>query len=448
MTERSNWTGVALGLAIACYAAFQQFKMPPALPLMLDAYGYDSRLAGGFMSAYAVAGLLLSLLLGRTIAQRGAGLPVAAALVLMTLGLLVTLAVPDSGATVLGARLFEGVAFTVLAIAGPVLANANASQRALPLVVAATAAWIPVGQLMAIGAAGPAFRLSGWPGLWFLGLLLTAALAALASGGLAARPGGAGRGPAGRRPAGRRRRPAEPGAGRIDDGHRRRVPAVVDAVFAYMTWLPQYLVDLGLSVDGALLGYALPVAIMLPSILMTGRLVQRGVPIGRLLVIGLALQAATWGLLPLAGDGVWGVGTLVLYGIGAGIVPDLPVRRAQPDRRPGAGERARLRDHDDRAQHRRADGPDPARPGVRTRRRLDLGRADPGHGHRGRPSARSVAQRTPGPGGGRLTHALLRHPDHRPPPLGGESVCVPTFPYAMEKGGARLKSALRGSRGG
>ena len=336
MTERSNWTGVALGLAIACYAAFQQFKMPPALPLMLDVYGYDSRLAGGFMSAYAVAGLLLSLLLGRTIAERGAGVPVAAALVLMTLGLLVTLAVPDSGATVLGARLFEGVAFTVLAIAGPVLANANASQRALPLVVAATAAWIPVGQLMAIGAAGPAFRLSGWPGLWFLGLLLTAALALWLA------------------VVWRRGQVALGGARRADaqragaDGRLSRAQGVSMTVtagvfllwstqyFAYMTWLPQYLVDLGLSVDGALLGYALPVAIMLPSILMTGRLVQRGVPIGRLLVIGLALQAATWGLLPLAGDGVWGVGTLVLYGIGAGIVPTCLF--AAPSRIAGQGQ--------------------------------------------------------------------------------------------------------------
>ena len=329
MTERSNWTGVAFGLAIACYAAFQQFKMPPALPLMLDAYGYDSRLAGGFMSAYAVAGLLLSLLLGRMIADRGAGLPVAAALVLMTLGLLVTLALPDSGAIVLGARLFEGVAFTVLAIAGPVLANANASQRALPLVVAATAAWIPVGQLMAIGTAGPAFRLTGWPGLWFLGLALTAALALW----LAAlwRRGG------------RRASAKDAQDGRLS-GSQGVSMALAGAVFmlwstqyfAYMTWLPQYLVDLGLSVDGALLGYALPVSIMLPVILMTGRLVQRGVPIGRLLVIGPGLQAATWALLPLAGDGLLGVTTLVLYGLGAGIVPTCLF--AAPSRIAGQGQ--------------------------------------------------------------------------------------------------------------
>jgi predicted MFS family arabinose efflux permease len=317
----SNWTGVAFGLAIACYAAFQQFKMPPALPLMLQDYGYDSRLAGGFMSAYAVAGLLLSLVLGREIARRGAGWPVAGALGLMTAGLIATLIVPESGWLVLTARTVEGIAFTVLAIAGPTLANASASPRHLPLVVAATAAWIPVGQLVAIALAQPAFALAGWSALWVLGLGLTAALglwlAWLASTGRVA---------LGARAA------AGDGVGEAGTLTRAQTGALAltGAVFmlwsaqyfAYMTWLPQYLVDaLGMSLDGALAGYALPIGVMLPVILATGRLLQRGWAPGRLLVGGLALQAATWALLPVAGGGWPGVASLVLYGLGAGVVP-------------------------------------------------------------------------------------------------------------------------------
>lgn len=57
MADRpTNWTGVLFGLAIAVVAAFQQFKLPPALPLMIDRYGYDRVLAGGFMSVFALAG--------------------------------------------------------------------------------------------------------------------------------------------------------------------------------------------------------------------------------------------------------------------------------------------------------------------------------------------------------------------------------------------------------
>jgi hypothetical protein len=209
----------------------------------------------------------------------------------------------------------------VLAIAGPTLANASASPRHLPLVVAATAAWIPVGQLVAIALAQPAFALAGWSALWVLGLGLTAALglwlAWLASTGRVA---------LGARAA------AGDGVGEAGTLTRAQTGALAltGAVFmlwsaqyfAYMTWLPQYLVDaLGMSLDGALAGYALPIGVMLPVILATGRLLQRGWAPGRLLVGGLALQAATWALLPVAGGGWPGVASLVLYGLGAGVVP-------------------------------------------------------------------------------------------------------------------------------
>jgi hypothetical protein len=63
---------VALGVSLAVLAAFQQFKLPVVLPVLLDLYRYDRVLAGGFMSVYALAGLLLSVVLGRLVARRGA----------------------------------------------------------------------------------------------------------------------------------------------------------------------------------------------------------------------------------------------------------------------------------------------------------------------------------------------------------------------------------------
>ena len=78
--DRSNWTGVAFGLTLASFAAYQQFKLPPALPVLLDAYHYDRTLAGAFMSVYAVAGLLLSMAFGRLLAHRGSLAPTLGAL--------------------------------------------------------------------------------------------------------------------------------------------------------------------------------------------------------------------------------------------------------------------------------------------------------------------------------------------------------------------------------
>lgn len=55
-----SWKGVIFGVGIAAFAAYQQFKLPVVLPVLLERYGYDRVLAGGFMSVYALTGLVLS----------------------------------------------------------------------------------------------------------------------------------------------------------------------------------------------------------------------------------------------------------------------------------------------------------------------------------------------------------------------------------------------------
>lgn len=323
--RHTDWTGVALGLVLASYAAFQQFKLPPALPLMLEAYGYDRTLAGGFMSVYAAAGLFLSLALGRHMERRGPVSAVLVALALMLAGTLATLALPQFGWLVLAARTLEGVAFAVLAIAGPVLANANAGRDHLPLVIALTAAWIPIGQLSAIVLAQPGFALLGWQSLWWIALVLTVALAlwvgALARRGHAAVLAGQAHKPVG--DAGEAAPATVSGAQRLSLGLAGSVFMLWSGqYFAYMTWLPQYLVEaLGFSLGGALFGYTLPVSVLLVAILITGQALNRGVALGGLLVGGLAAQTLSWAMLPLAGDGLLGIAALIVYGAAAGVVP-------------------------------------------------------------------------------------------------------------------------------
>ena len=70
--QRTSGALVALGLALVIYAAFSQFKLPVVLPVLLEDYGYGRVLAGGFMSIFAVFGILLSVPIGRLVARRGA----------------------------------------------------------------------------------------------------------------------------------------------------------------------------------------------------------------------------------------------------------------------------------------------------------------------------------------------------------------------------------------
>ena len=320
-TRRSNWTGVAFGLALACFAAYQQFKLPPALPVLLQTYHYDRTLAGAFMSIYAVAGLLLSLVFGRLLERKGTVGPTLGALALSLAGTALILVLPENGWIFLLGRALEGVGFAFLAICGLLLANANASVRDLPLVVGMTASWIPVGQLAAILLAPIAFAWQGWQLLWIAALIGATALAAWTFG--------LRHGTALRLPAGSGNAPSR-ASGETATGARRLCLVLAAGIFmlwasqyfAYMTWLPQYLVEVhNLTAATAVAGYLVPVVVLIPTTISVGLVLRAGVPVAPLLACGLAAQAAIWWLMPLTGAGAGGLISLAAYGISAGVCP-------------------------------------------------------------------------------------------------------------------------------
>lgn len=315
-TVETRWTVVAFGLALAALAAFQQFKLPPALPIMLDTYGYDRVLAGGFMSVFAVAGLLLSLSVGRGIERRGVSPYLWGAFILFLGGEILTLAAPERGGLVLLARGLEGVGYTVCAIVGPLLANRNASVRNLPLVVGLTAAWIPTGQVTANLMSLPVVDAGQWRPLWWAGIVLTLALAAWAQRF--------------------RRRHADPHhsdgvevKNADATGAQRRALIVAGVTFAlwsgqyhgYMTWLPQFLVEShGFSARDAVIAATVPTAAVLILCVATGAILRAGVPLAPLFAGSIAVQTVVWFLVPFS-SGAVGVLSLVAYGVTAGITP-------------------------------------------------------------------------------------------------------------------------------
>ncbi len=317
--SRTDLHGVAFGLALSAFGAYQMFKLPPVLPLLLERFGYDRTLAGGFMSVYALVGLFLSIYLGRLIERQGLVRPVLAALAVMVAGNLLGLIAPENGLVVLTGRGLEGVAFAVLAIAGPTLTNLSASARALPIVLGLTAAWIPIGQISATLLAQPALSGWGWQSLWIAGGLGSILLAGWTLGMRHRLPQGAARANAARSSAS------------VSIAPRERWLLILGGFgflvfsgqyFAYMTWMPQYLVEVhGFSLDGAVWGYLLPVVVLMVFNVVAGRILQAGVSVGALLTAALSLQALIWWLLPWTGSDWTGIVSVVAYGIGGGITP-------------------------------------------------------------------------------------------------------------------------------
>lgn len=318
---RSDWTGILFGLCVALLAAYQQLKLPPVLPEMLDRFDYGPELAGGFMSIFAVIGLSLSLKIGQAMQRQSTVAWLVAGCVLIVVGAVPILAWPENGWAVLAGRALEGTAMAVLAVAGPTLMTRNAAPRHLPIVAALAATWIPLGGLVAtlIGRAAEALLPDGpvWPSVWWGGVILAVFVAGWAL--FLARGDG--------------RRLALPtsrgGAPDLPPWSRGALTLVALCFsfwalqnIAVLSWLPEYLVaDRGLDHARAKEMYGLTIAMIAGCNLFAAVLLKSGLPIARLLAAVLAGQVLVLLVGPFAGTDGWGVLVLLAYGFFAGVTP-------------------------------------------------------------------------------------------------------------------------------
>lgn len=323
---KTRWQGVFFGLGIGWLAAYCHFKLPLALPAMAEAFGYSKLLGGALMSIFALAGLALSAAVGRGVSGGRAERLVGAALAAIAAGGGLGLAAPELGAAMLMARALEGIGYAVLAVAGAVIVDSHAAPHQRAMVMALYAAWIPAGQLTAVAVALPTD--ADWQALWALSLVAAGLLAAWAW---------------------RLGKIVPEAAGEIAKDGTPASPARLQAIratallftlwsiqyMAYMTWLPSFLVEAhDLSIAAVVLGYGVSPAIVLVCNQIGGALLGRGVPLAKLMLPALAVQAATWLLVPATGADWTGLLSLFAYGASTGFITvclfALPSRLAGP----------------------------------------------------------------------------------------------------------------------
>ncbi len=311
-----NWGGIAYGLAIAVFAAYLHLKLPPVLPEMLVLYGYDRLLAGSFMSIYALIGLVVSLKFGDAMRRLGAVSFIYAAFALSALAAPLMLFWPENTWLFLLARGIEGVAFAILAIAGPAICNRNAGKAGLAVAAGVSATWIPLGSLAANFIAVTAGNAWSWRTLWIAGVVLALVLT-LWTRVLA------------RRNVVRFDQTRAAATARLDSQQRRAAFCMAlcfclwsTQLLAYLTWLPEFLVAArGLSFNQAILGYSVPVTIVAIFCLVAIPILRAGVPVTVLLPITLVIQAVVWFTSPLTGELLAAFLVLGLYGMAAGLTP-------------------------------------------------------------------------------------------------------------------------------
>ncbi|MCP4298413.1 MAG: MFS transporter [Proteobacteria bacterium] len=175
--ESTKWAGVFFGVTLGILAGYQFFKLPPVLPQLLATYQYDLVLGGGLMSIFALIGLIASPFFGRKMAGKQLLDYLLYATYLFIAGNLLGLYGVHSGFLMMTSRALEGIAFSIIAVAGAVITVANANIRHKPFALSLWATWIPLGQIMAGLAALPMSAEYAWRGLWWIAAFFTIFLA-------------------------------------------------------------------------------------------------------------------------------------------------------------------------------------------------------------------------------------------------------------------------------
>ena len=149
-------------------ASLNQFKVPPLIPVLMDAFRLDLGQVGSLMSVFALAGVVLALPAGLILQRLG---PKAAGVI--AIGCLVIGsgwgALSTSAAPLLASRVLEGAGFGLIAVVGPAAIALwfPPEKRGTPMGIWAT--WVPIGSVVMLNLA-PALETSrGWQAVWWTG---------------------------------------------------------------------------------------------------------------------------------------------------------------------------------------------------------------------------------------------------------------------------------------
>jgi len=239
------------------------------------------------------------------------------AAVLLIAGSAITLVAPAVIPAMFAARGLEGLGFAILAVCAPVLATASAADRHKTIAIALFAAWIPAGQLIAMGVAHPFIEQAEWRPIWWVGIAFTVIVIAL------------GWRAAGRH-APRRSASQEGGPAPLRDFPRADRWALVlvaatfmlwsTEIFAMLTWMPQFLVEArNFAPHATILAYAVPSILVFVFSIAGGFVLRAGVPLAPMLAVTLVFQGAVWLALPHLTGVASGLAGLIVFGTAAGL---------------------------------------------------------------------------------------------------------------------------------
>jgi MFS family permease len=170
MKSRSPWLILIIILLASMAAPLNQFKVPPVMPLLMEAFGTSAAQAGLLMSLFAITGLFLAIPAGFIFQRLGYRLTGMIAILSLVIGAALG-AVTRGFDIMLVSRFIEGLGMCLMSVVAPAIIALWFSREKRGKAMGVWAIWVPLGStLMFLLAPALAGRWN-WPGVWWFGCI-------------------------------------------------------------------------------------------------------------------------------------------------------------------------------------------------------------------------------------------------------------------------------------
>ena len=166
------WVILVVVFLASLAGPINQSKVPPLMPVIMDAFQLSIGQAGWLMSVFALTGLLLALPAGVLLQRFGPKKLGLVALICLIIGGVMGAMSKDYGILLLS-RVIEGSGMGLIAVVAPasIAMWFPREKQGMPMGIWAT--WVPVGTLFIFILAPAMTVASGWQSVWWLGTIFS-----------------------------------------------------------------------------------------------------------------------------------------------------------------------------------------------------------------------------------------------------------------------------------
>ena len=168
--HRSSWFILLIIVLASVAGPINQFKAPPVLRPLMDAFTMPPSRAGLFMSVFSFAGLILAIPGGFIFQRLGYRITGLIAMLALVIGAAMG-AVSLNAGTMLTSRFIEGIGNSFIGMVAPAVIALWFSVERRGKAMGIWSAWVPLGSIIMFAAAPFLAGRWSWPGVWWFGFI-------------------------------------------------------------------------------------------------------------------------------------------------------------------------------------------------------------------------------------------------------------------------------------